>query len=61
MLRVRVGQAARTIELQRAYRKAEAAHPRDDAPKVGSIRKLGLLDTNGDPESVLKLPKSKSK
>lgn len=44
------------MELQRAYRRAEAAHPRDDAPKVGSIRKLGLLDTQGDPQSVLRPP-----
>ena len=48
------------MELQRAYRKAEAAHPRDDAPKVGSIRGLGLLDTHGDPESVLRPPSMSS-
>ena len=49
------------MELQRAYHKAEAAHPRDDSPQVGSIRKLGLLDTHGDPESVLRSPVSPRK
>lgn len=53
-------QEARTIALQRAYRKAEAAHPRDDAPKVGSIRTLGLLDTEGDPKRVLRIDKGRS-
>ncbi|KAI9794550.1 MAG: hypothetical protein M1816_004437 [Peltula sp. TS41687] len=49
---------ARTIALQRAYRRAEAAHPRDDAPKVGSIRSLGLLDPEGeDPKRVLRIKK----
>jgi NADH dehydrogenase (ubiquinone) Fe-S protein 5 len=39
--------------MQIAYRKAEAAHPRDDAPKAGAIRNLGLLDKEEDTKSVL--------
>ena len=38
------GQAARTIALQAAYRKAEANIKRDDAPSAGEIRRLGVLD-----------------
>lgn len=33
----------RTMKMQAAYRKAEAAHPRDNAPKAEQIRSLGLL------------------
>lgn len=29
--------------MQIAYRKAEAAHPRENAPKAEEIRSLGLL------------------
>jgi NADH dehydrogenase (ubiquinone) Fe-S protein 5 len=36
-----------------AYRKAEAANPRDNAPKVGEIRNLGLLDKEEDTKAVL--------
>ena len=39
--------------LQAAYRKAETAHPRDDAPKAGQIRNLGLLDKGDDTKVVL--------
>lgn len=39
--------------LQRAYRKAEAANPRDDAPKAGAIRNLGLLGQEEDTKAVL--------
>ncbi|KAI9817631.1 MAG: hypothetical protein M1832_004635 [Thelocarpon impressellum] len=46
-------EAARTIALQHAYRKAEAAHPRENASKPGSIRRLGLLDAEEDTKSVL--------
>ena len=46
-------QATRVRELQHAYRKAEAAHPRDDAPKAGAIRNLGLLDKEEDTKAVL--------
>jgi NADH dehydrogenase (ubiquinone) Fe-S protein 5 len=37
-------QAARTLALQAAYRKAEANMKRDDAPSAGEIRRLGILD-----------------
>ena len=37
-------QAARTLALQAAYRKAEANIKRDDAPSAGDIRRLGVLD-----------------
>jgi hypothetical protein len=46
-------QATRVRALQHAYRKAEAAHPRDDAPKAGAIRNLGLLDKEEDTKVVL--------
>jgi len=46
-------QAARVHALQMAYRKAEAAHPRDNAPKAGVIRNLGLLGKEEDTKSVL--------
>ena len=45
-------QAARTRALQHAYRRAEAAHPRETRP-VGAIRNLGLLGKEGDTETVL--------
>ncbi|RMZ69919.1 nadh:ubiquinone oxidoreductase subunit [Pyrenophora seminiperda CCB06] len=37
-------EAARTLALQAAYRKAEANIKRDDAPSAGQIRRLGVLD-----------------
>ena len=37
-------QAARTLALQAAYRKAQADIKRDDAPSAGEIRRLGVLD-----------------
>ncbi|KAI9679856.1 MAG: hypothetical protein M1817_004870 [Caeruleum heppii] len=46
-------EAARTRALQQAYRKSVAAHPRTDAPKIGSIRNLGLLDKEEDTKLVL--------
>lgn len=46
-------QATRVRALQTAYRKAEAANPRDDAPKAGAIRNLGLLDKGEDTKAVL--------
>jgi NADH dehydrogenase (ubiquinone) Fe-S protein 5 len=45
--------ATRIRALQTAYRTAEAKHPRDDAPKVGAIRNLGLLDKDEDTKAVL--------
>ncbi|KAI4275092.1 MAG: hypothetical protein LQ337_003464 [Flavoplaca oasis] len=44
---------ARAIELQRAYRRAEVAHPRENAPRPGAIRNLGLLDREEDTKDVL--------
>ncbi|KAI9812166.1 MAG: hypothetical protein M1827_004832 [Pycnora praestabilis] len=46
-------EAAKTRALQHAYRRAQAAHPREDAPKAGAIRNLGLLDAGEDTQSVL--------
>ncbi|TAQ85411.1 hypothetical protein B7494_g6269 [Chlorociboria aeruginascens] len=46
-------EASRIRELQRAYRKAEAAYPRDNAPKAGEIRNLGLLGKDDDTRAVL--------
>ena len=46
-------QAARTLALQSAYRRAEAAHPRENAPKIGQIRNLGLLGQEEDSKAVL--------
>jgi NADH dehydrogenase (ubiquinone) Fe-S protein 5 len=46
-------QATRVRALQRAYRNAEAANPRDDAPKAGAIRNLGLLGQEKDTKDVL--------
>ena len=39
--------------LQHAYRRAEAASPRDSASKAGQIRNLGLLDADADTRAVL--------
>lgn len=47
------GQATRVRALQTAYRKAESASPRDDAPKAGAIRNLGLIDKEEDTKAVL--------
>ncbi|KAI0200987.1 hypothetical protein F4808DRAFT_426146 [Astrocystis sublimbata] len=46
-------EAARVKYLQAAYRKAEAASPRDNAPSAGQIRNLGLLDKEEDTKKVL--------
>ena len=53
-----MSQAARAIALQQAYRRAELAHPRQDAPKLGQIRNLGLIDKEEDSKAVLALNKS---
>lgn len=45
------------MALQQAYRKAELAHPRQDAPKLGQIRNLGLIDKEEDSKAVLALNK----
>lgn len=41
------------MALQRAYRRAEAMQPREDAPRAGAIRNLGLLGAEEDTKSVL--------
>lgn len=48
---------ARTKALQYAYRRAEAAHPRENVPRVGAIRNLGLLGAEEDTKSVLEASK----
>lgn len=46
-------QAAKIQALQLAYRKAEAAHPSDNAPRAGQIRSLGLLGKEEDTKAVV--------
>ena len=46
-------QAVRTQRLQAAYRKAEAAYPRENAPKPEQVRNLGLLGKEEDTNGVL--------
>jgi NADH dehydrogenase (ubiquinone) Fe-S protein 5 len=47
-------QYARAQAMQDAYRKAEAAHPRENAPKPGEIRSLGLIGKEEESKNVLK-------
>ncbi|CAG7923792.1 unnamed protein product [Penicillium olsonii] len=46
-------EALRTMKMQAAYRKAEAAHPRENAPKAEQIRSLGLLGKEEEAANVL--------
>jgi NADH dehydrogenase (ubiquinone) Fe-S protein 5 len=46
-------QAERARALQTAYRKKVATYSRDEAPKAGEIRNLGLLDKEEDTKKVL--------
>lgn len=48
-------EAAKIMALQNAYRKREAANPRDSAHKAGQIRSLGLLDRE-EAREVLRNP-----
>lgn len=41
------------MRMQAAYRKAEAAHPRENAPKAEQIRSLGLLGKDEESAEVL--------
>ena len=50
---IQLVQAARVKELQRAYRRAELAHPRESAPRPGAIRSLGLLGKEEETKEVL--------
>ncbi|GAB7344982.1 hypothetical protein MBLNU457_3407t1 [Dothideomycetes sp. NU457] len=49
-------EAARVKHLQAAYRRQQAASPRDDAPNAGQIRSLGLLDASDEEKNVQKAP-----
>ncbi|KAJ9664018.1 hypothetical protein H2198_000521 [Neophaeococcomyces mojaviensis] len=44
---------ARAAAMQLALRKAEKAHPRENAPKLGQIRSLGLLGHEDDSKEML--------
>ncbi|KAI0898134.1 hypothetical protein F5B19DRAFT_17754 [Rostrohypoxylon terebratum] len=46
-------EAVRVKQLQAAYRKAEAASARENAPSAGQIRNLGLLGKEEDTKHVL--------
>lgn len=46
-------QHARAQAIQDAYRRAEASHPRENAPKAGSIRSLGLIGKEEETKAVL--------
>jgi NADH dehydrogenase (ubiquinone) Fe-S protein 5 len=41
------------MALQAAYRKAEVANARENAPTAGQIRNLGLLNKEDDTKRVL--------
>ena len=41
------------MKMQAAFRKAEAAHPRENAPKAEQIRSLGLLGKEEEAAAVL--------
>ncbi|KPI37246.1 uncharacterized protein AB675_1445 [Cyphellophora attinorum] len=44
---------ARALAIQNAMRKAQAAHPRENAPKAGQIRSLGLIGKDEDTKQTL--------
>ncbi|RMJ21787.1 hypothetical protein PHISP_07349 [Aspergillus sp. HF37] len=46
-------EAARTMKMQAAYRKAEASHPRENAPKAEEVRNLGLLGKDNDSAAIM--------
>ncbi|KAJ9142672.1 hypothetical protein NKR23_g7099 [Pleurostoma richardsiae] len=46
-------EAARVRALQAAYRRAETATARENAPTAGQIRNLGLLNKEDDTNKVL--------
>ena len=51
--RLTSAQYARALAMQDAMRRAEAAHPRENAPKAGQIRSLGLLGKEDATKEVL--------
>ena len=46
-------QAARTLAIQNAYRKAMQAHPREGQPNAQQIRNLGLLGKEEESRAFL--------
>lgn len=46
-------QYARASAMQAALRRAERAHPRENAPKLGQIKSLGLLGHEEDSKAVI--------
>jgi len=44
---------ARTVAIQKALQKAEAASPRENAPKLGQIRSLGLIGKEEESKTFL--------
>ena len=44
---------ARAAAMQEALRKAEKANPRENAPKLGQIRSLGLLGHDEDSKALI--------
>jgi len=46
-------EAAKVRALQAAYRRQQAANPRDDAPSAGQIRGLGLLKGDSDEDVAI--------
>ncbi|KEF58726.1 NADH dehydrogenase (ubiquinone) Fe-S protein 5 [Exophiala aquamarina CBS 119918] len=46
---------ARALAMQDALRKAEAAHPRENAPKIDQIRSLGLIGKEAETKTILGL------
>ena len=47
-------QHARAQAIQDALRKAQTAHPRENAPKAGQIRSLGLIGNEDGTKETLK-------
>lgn len=50
---IRPPQYARARAMQEALRKAERAHPRENAPKLGQIRSLGLLGHEEESKAIM--------
>jgi len=46
-------QYARAQAIQDALRRSEAAHPRENAPKAGQIRSLGLIGNEEGTQAIL--------
>lgn len=46
-------QYARAMAIQIALRKAQAASPRENAPKVGQIQSLGLIGKEDETKAIL--------